>query len=128
MKILPVYAAILGLFFIFLSFRIIRLRRTLKVAVGDAGHPELIRAIRAHANFAEYVPLCLFLIFLAEQQNSHLLVIHGLCLTLLTARLTHAYGVSHQKEDFRFRVTGMMMTFAAIAISSLLIIINWLLS
>ncbi|MEN9842262.1 MAG: hypothetical protein RLZZ612_91 [Pseudomonadota bacterium] len=37
-----------------------------RVAVGDGGHPELLRAMRVHANFAEYVPLSLGLILVTS--------------------------------------------------------------
>ena len=56
------YAALLALLFVALSWRTIGLRRRYCVAVGDGGQPELLRAMRVHANFAEYVPLALLLI------------------------------------------------------------------
>ena len=54
MTITPVYAALLGLLFIALSVRVIRLRRSRKVAVGARGDEAIERAMRVHANFAEY--------------------------------------------------------------------------
>jgi len=62
MLVTPVYAAILVALFLSLSVRVIGLRRRLKVAVGDGGSEPLLRAIRAQANFAEYVPFSLLLI------------------------------------------------------------------
>ena len=62
LKIIPLYAALLALLFIALSVRTLRLRRHLKIAVGDAGNTQMLRAMRAHANFAEYVPMCLLLL------------------------------------------------------------------
>ena len=38
MPIVPLYAALLAIFFVFLSVRTLRLRRTLGVAVGDGGN------------------------------------------------------------------------------------------
>ena len=35
--ILPIYAALLALFFVYLSLRIIRQRHSLKIGLGDAG-------------------------------------------------------------------------------------------
>jgi uncharacterized protein len=34
----------------------------------------------------------------------------------LTARVLHAYGVSQSPENFRFRVSGMAMTFSAMGV------------
>lgn len=112
--ITPFYAAILGLLFVVLSFRTIKSRRAQKVAVGHGDDKQLLRAIRVHGNFAEYVPFALLLIYMLEQKGSHELLIHALCLLLLLGRSLHAYGVGQLKENFRFRVLGMMMTFAAI--------------
>ena len=58
LKIIPIYAALLALLFLALSVRTLRLRRRLNISVGDAGNTKMLRAMRAHANFAEYVPLC----------------------------------------------------------------------
>ena len=66
LKIVPLYAALLAILFIALSVRALRLRRHLKIAVGDAGNTQMLRAMRAHANFAEYVPLGLLLLTLVE--------------------------------------------------------------
>nr|WP_265324035.1 MAPEG family protein [Aeromonas veronii] len=56
MTILPVYAALLALLFVLLSIRTIRTRHSRKVALGHGDDPAMLRAMRVHANFAEYVP------------------------------------------------------------------------
>jgi len=61
MTILPVYAALLALLFVLLSIRTIRTRHSRKVALGHGDDPAMLRAMRVHANFAEYVPLALLL-------------------------------------------------------------------
>ena len=55
--ITSVIAAALTLIFIKLSFNVIALRRKNKVSLGSGGHEDLERAIRAQANFSEYVPI-----------------------------------------------------------------------
>jgi uncharacterized membrane protein YecN with MAPEG domain len=64
MLITPFYAAFLGLGFVTLSILTLRLRRKFKIALGDGGNKQLLRAIRVHSNFAEYVPLALILIYM----------------------------------------------------------------
>ena len=54
--ITPLYAAIIALIFVVLSFRTLLLRRRLGIAIGTGENPILTRAIRVHSNFAEYVP------------------------------------------------------------------------
>ncbi len=112
------YAALLALLFVALSWRTIKLRRHYRVAVGDGGHPELLRAMRVHANFAEYVPLALVLIALVEIGGSPAWLVHALGLALLLARCSHAWGVSHAKENFRFRISGMMTTFGVLGVAA----------
>jgi hypothetical protein len=115
MQITPFYAALLGLVFFALSVRTIGLRRRLRIALGDGGSAEMQRAMRVHANFAEYVPLSLLLIAMFESLGGMRWLVHALCIALLVARLIHASGVSRVREDFRFRVAGMSLTFVALA-------------
>ncbi len=126
-SIVPFYAALLAGLYIFLSVRVIRMRVQERIAVGDGGNLRLRRAIRVHANFAEYVPLALILTAFVELQQSAPIIVHGLCLSLLLGRICHAYGVSQENEDHRFRVAGMAMTFATISGSALLLVGSFLL-
>jgi uncharacterized membrane protein YecN with MAPEG domain len=66
------------------------------------------------ANFAEYAPLALLLMALAELQHLPDWMIHALGILLLVGRATHAYGVGREPELFRARVLGMALTFAAL--------------
>ena len=125
--ITPSYAALLALLFMILSYRTIALRRKLRVAIGDGRRPELQRAMRVHANFAEYVPLALLLIYFFEQQTGSGLWTHVFCVALLAGRVLHAYGVSQPSENFRFRVGGMFLTLSVIMVSSLALVVTHLL-
>jgi uncharacterized membrane protein YecN with MAPEG domain len=118
MTIVPVYAALLALGFVLLSVRVIRLRRERKVAIGTKDDPLVERAMRVHANFAEYAPLALLLLFMLEMKGGDVYWLNALCLTLLSGRAAHAFGVSNPSEDFRFRVAGMTMTFTVIIAAS----------
>ena len=119
--IVPFYAALLALFYIVLSVRVVRLRRREKVAVGDGDSMRLRRAIRVHGNFAEYVPLTLLLLTFVEMQGASLTTVHALCIMLLIGRVVHACGVSREKEDYRLRAAGMLLTFASIAVSAVIL-------
>lgn len=125
MNILSLYAALLALLFVALSIRTLRLRRRLRIGLGDAGNEQMLRAMRVHSNFAEYVPLSLFLIYLAEAQGAHALFIHILGLCLLSGRLSHAYGVSQANENYTFRVVGMTMTFTTLISASAYLLFSY---
>lgn len=114
MPVTPAYAAVLALVFVGLSLRTIGLRRRARVAIGDGGDRALARAARVHANFAEYVPLALLLIYLFESAGAPAPIVHLLCAALLGGRLLHAWGVSQVHEDLRLRVAGMALTFVAL--------------
>ncbi|CAA9532110.1 MAG: hypothetical protein AVDCRST_MAG91-3057 [uncultured Sphingomonadaceae bacterium] len=113
------YAALLALLFVLLSMRVIRVRHRTKVAFGTADDPELERRTRVHANFAEYVPFALLLIALVELGGAADWAVHALGLTLLAGRAAHAYGVSRARENFRFRIAGMAMSFTVLLASAL---------
>ncbi|MEO0318543.1 MAG: hypothetical protein RL404_2220 [Pseudomonadota bacterium] len=103
-------ASALTLFFIRLSFAVIRLRRANRVGIGSGGNEELERAIRAQGNFAEYVPFGLILIACLELNGAPwwLACIPGM--TLATGRLIHAMGINEPPPNFRKRVLGMVLT------------------
>jgi uncharacterized protein len=126
LRIVPFYAALLATLYIFLSLRVVRLRRRNRIALGDAKNPQLQRAIRVHANFAEYVPFALLLVAFVEFQQSSALTVHLICLALLMGRIVHAYGVSQEKENYRLRLIGMSLTFGAIAASALTLLESFL--
>lgn len=119
MKILPVYAALLAILFVVLSIRTIRARRSLRIGLGHADNPAMLRAMRVHANFAEYVPMALILIYLVESSAARPMLIHLLGAALLVARLSHAFGVSREPENFKFRVFGMALTFTVLLMCAL---------
>lgn len=100
----------LTVIFIRLSLAVIRLRRANRVALGSGGNEELERAIRAQANFAEYVPFGLLLIALLELNGAFwwLAAIPGA--TLVLGRLLHAKGINEPPPNFRNRVRGMIFT------------------
>ncbi|MGE5476936.1 MAG: MAPEG family protein [Bacteroidales bacterium] len=118
-KVTAFYALPLALMFVALSMRVIGLRKLVKAAFGDGGDARLGRAIRVHANFAEYVPFALVLIAAAELNGAPWWLLHLLGAVLLAGRLSHAWGVSQPKEDFRFRVAGMLSTFGVLVVAAL---------
>ena len=114
MPITALYASLLAPLFLVLAVRVIRARRGARVAVGDGGDTALMRCMRVHANFCEYVPLALLLLALAESLGTSVWLLHGLGIALVGGRLVHAFGMSQAEERFAFRVTGIGTTFGMI--------------
>lgn len=119
LSVTPLYAGLAALLYLALSVRTIRARRRARLALGTGNDPALLRAVRVHGNAAEYVPLALLLLLLLELQGAPLLLLHGLGAALLLARLIHARGVAQEPENFRYRVTGMILTLAMIGTAAL---------
>lgn len=111
------YAALLAGLFIFLSIRVIGARRRYQVALGTP-HRMVERAARAQGNCAEYVPIGLILLGLNEGMGLPTGFVHALGTALLVGRGLHAWGISQEPEVFRFRVTGMALTFAVLGVSA----------
>ncbi len=122
MSITSIYAALVAFLFLVLSIRVIRVRHRTKIAFGAADDPGLERRIRVHGNFTEYVPFALLLIAFAESGGAPAWIVHALGLTLVLARVAHAYGVSQANENFRFRVFGTASTFGVVASAAIVIL------
>ena len=124
--IVPFYASLLAVLYIFLSIRVIRMRVANRIGLGDGSNPRLRRAIRVHANFSEYVPLALILVAFVEMQQASPGLVHGLSLSLLIGRLIHSYAVSQEQENVRLRVAGMVLTFVTIGGAALRLLVAFL--
>ena len=120
MAVTAFYASLLAILFILLSMRVIAQRREAHVEIGHGESPQLLRRMRVHANFAEYVPMALLLIGLAESLKAPSVLLHLLGLVLLAGRLIHAYGLSQTPHILRLRVLGMMATFTVIGVAAAL--------
>ncbi|HEY8248307.1 MAG TPA: MAPEG family protein [Hyphomicrobium sp.] len=120
LSITAFYAALLAVLFLFLSVRVIGWRRERRVEFGHGEDIELLRRMRVHANFAEYVPFTLLLMALAESMAPPHLLLHLAGLLLVAGRLLHAYGVSQSPAVMRYRIWGMWLTFIALGLAALI--------
>lgn len=118
LKFTPFYAGLLVLFYVALSARIIRMRWRFKIGIGDGENKELKRAIRAHANFSEYVPLALFLLMMLELNHASDWLMNLLGTTLLAARFLQAMGLSKSAGTSTPRILGTVLTFAVLLVSA----------
>jgi uncharacterized protein len=120
MIVTPLYAALLAVWLVVLGFRVIHHRRRARVSLGDGGDSALQRAIRAHANFAEYVPVALLLLLILELSRFSVYLIHTLGIVLVAARVLHGYALAFTR-DYRFgRYWGALLTFVVLGVEALL--------
>lgn len=118
------YAGLLALVFLALALRVVRLRRSLQVGLGSGGHEVLDRAVRAHANFAEYVPLVLLLLALVEAGTAApVWLVHLLGLVLLVGRLIHGFlGLNRRSGYSAGRFWGTFLTWLVMAAGAVMLI------
>ncbi len=116
MPITAFYASLLVPLYILLAARTILMRFSARVSVGDGGDKELLRRMRVHANFAEYVPFALLLMGLAESLALDARLLHGTGIVLALGRSAHAYGMSRRTDILPLRTGGMVATFTVLIV------------
>lgn len=124
LAITPIYAALFGLMFVYLSFLVIKQRRAAKISLGDGDNPALRKAIAVHNNFSQYVPFTLLLIAFVELNHASAYLVHGFCASLLIGRIAHAYGLAQANQIMKLRQIGMLLTFGVILIAALYLLCN----
>jgi len=118
LQVTLVYAGILGLLLVVLSFNVMQnwVRVTGKGLETDLG---MRRAERILSSFVEYVPMTLLLLSLNELRGAPPLILHILGITLVAARLMHAYGSNDMAGAGLLRFLGAQLTFLVLTIASI---------
>ena len=129
-SITAAYTAVLALLYAALGLQVAWLRRRNRAGFGDAGNAQLRSAIRAHAHFAEYVPIIVLMAAMLEISGLPATSVHVLMGTLLIARLLHPLGMHAEPQTLRFRICrvgGMGLTVSVmIACAALILSRLWL--
>lgn len=112
--ITPLFAAIFTLIYVALSLNVVRYRFGHKISIGDGGHKHLEMATRAHANFIEYVPLSLLLMWFLESLTLSPSEVFWSGAILVFARVAHAFGMLYPQQLLVLRQFGTIATFAVL--------------
>jgi uncharacterized membrane protein YecN with MAPEG domain len=94
--VLPITLTLAGaaaLLNIWLAARVSRMRAALKVSIGDGGVEPLVRRMRAHANYAENMPIVLILIGLIELAGGDARILWAAGIIFILARICHGFGM-----------------------------------
>lgn len=119
LSITPIYAALIVLLFLGLSWRVILYRRANRLSLGDTGDKNLLKRMRAQANCAEYAPLALLLMVMSELMGSPAVALHLMGLTLVAGRVLHALGFAATPQKIVLRQLGMLLTLLMMAVTAL---------
>jgi uncharacterized membrane protein YecN with MAPEG domain len=85
---------------------------------GDMGDAVLTRAIRAHANFAEYAPLVLLLVLAMALLGAPASWVHALGGGFTVGRVCHVFGMMRDKHPNPVRFIGNLTTGLALLIGA----------
>lgn len=110
-------AAVCGLIYLVLSYRVSQVRMSEKIAMGDGGNADLIARMRTQANFGEYVPIILILMGLIEYATGYSVLLGIVSAVLIVGRLLHAVGMGRPAPN-PFRVSGTAGTWLILLVTS----------
>lgn len=117
------YAALGAGIILLLGLNVSVHRRRFGIGLGEGAHGELTRAIRAHANSVEYVPLALLLLLLLELGGAAAWILHGLGVALIAGRLGYAQGMlMHGPAASPGRFWGTLLTWGVITLAALMLL------
>ena len=122
------YAGVMGLFFLFLTFHVIRYRIKHRISLLDGGDGRMLRLMRTHGNFAEYVPFAILLMFLCETGHAPALLLHFMGIALFAGRVLHGLGMTQRIEMIPGRTYGSVLTHLSILTGALYCLWNFAVS
>lgn len=123
--ITALYLGLFGFALAFLFLRVVRLRWTQKVSLGDGGNIMLQRAISVHRNFIETVPYIIILMFFVEQAGYPGTVIHVMGAVMIVSRILHFMGITYPDNKGNFRVLGSVVFIIMLLTGSVLSVLSY---
>lgn len=111
LEIAALYAGVNILILLVLAVLVVMGRRKHKIRLGDGGNEDFSRAVRAHANAAEYIPAGLVgIVTLALfDPATQPWLLHAAGLSLTAGRILHGFGL-HTGVLNAGRMLGMVLT------------------
>ena len=106
LPITAVYASLLAMLVVLLVVVVVKLRRSLRVGMGDGGNRDLARAIRVHGNAIESIPLFLVLLAVYELNHGNTALLHFFGAVFFISRVLHAWGLYSSGGASPGRVSG----------------------
>lgn len=117
MPFLPIsafYTSLLALLMLVLAYQVVKQRLRHKSGLGHQ-NDDLMVAGRAHANAAEYIPITLLLMVIAELNGANPTVLHISGVAFLVSRVIHAWGFKASSGKTHFgRYWGTLINWVVI--------------
>lgn len=106
LPITSLYASLLVVIILFLSFKVGTARGKFEISLGDGGNPQMLEAIRRHGNAIEYVPMAVILFALLEINEANVMFLHALGAALVVSRILHPIGLKAGSMNEISRAAG----------------------
>lgn len=121
------------LLFIWVTISVIKMRRKHQVAYGYGPDNIIAGIVSTHGNFAAYIPIALFSLFMCETYlKIPPLFIHLMGIFLLIGRWMHFNGLRNgerkEKPSYSGRVIGMHLTIWPLTIMAIALVLNFIMS
>lgn len=118
-QVTALYAGLLGILYLVLGGFVVSNRRRARIGLGTGSDTALERAVRVHGNFAEYTPLFLLLLLIAELGGGVSLLLHFAGAAFILGRIAHALGLSQTSGTSPGRFVGTLVSWIAILVLAL---------
>jgi uncharacterized membrane protein YecN with MAPEG domain len=117
LEVAALYAGVNILILLVLAVLVVAGRRKHKITLGDGGNEAFTRAVRAHANAAEYIPAGLVGITLLAlfDPATPIWLLHAAGISLTLGRILHGFGLHTGTLNFG-RMFGMVLTWTSYAL------------
>jgi uncharacterized membrane protein YecN with MAPEG domain len=114
LELAAIYAGVNILILLVLAVLVVAGRRKHKIRLGDGGNEDFSRAVRAHANAAEYIPAGIVgLLFVALMEPAAPgWLLHAAGISLTAGRILHGIGL-HTGVLNAGRMLGMVLTWTS---------------
>lgn len=119
LAIVGFYLSINALVLIWLSAKVIGVRRGNQISIGDGDNKTLAYYIRGQGNAAEYMPMFFIMLGIAALINTPPVALHALGVAFTIGRILHASWFVKPSPKMSKRVSGMVLTFLSMGILAL---------
>ena len=123
LPITMLFTGLLGLLFMFHTVRVILARRSSHINLGIGDSDALLRTVRIHGNFSEYVPLLILIMALLELSVVSETALYAFGTSVVVGRLLHFYGIYSPATPGIARIIGMVLTFIPLILGSVWLIL-----
>ncbi|WGI20553.1 MAPEG family protein [Amylibacter sp. IMCC11727] len=121
LQITALSAAVLAIVFLVLTFGVIKARTAAGISILHGDDMSLALKMRVHGNFAEFVPLALILMALAENAGGNKTALSVAAMILVISRIILPFGLKVENMTHPVRIAGNIGTHLAMLICVVLI-------